>query len=101
MTRCCHFFWPDQLGLRCCECGQVSSIGADALWMSSCWRLGFGWGRDDLVDLAGDVAFEAATAGRARGCLQGADAAQGGEGCLAAQPIGVIASGDEQIENAL
>jgi hypothetical protein len=64
-------------------------------------RVGFGWGRDDLVDLAGDVAFEAATAGRARGCLQGADAAQSGEGCLAAQPIGVIASGDEQIENAL
>ncbi len=36
------------------------------------------------------------TGGFARGCLHGAGAAEGGEGCLAVQPVGVVADGDEQ-----
>jgi hypothetical protein len=28
------------------------------LWMSSGWGLCFGWGSDDLIDLAGDVSLE-------------------------------------------
>jgi hypothetical protein len=54
---------------------------------------------DDLVDLAGDVAFQAAqglTAGLAGGHLDRTGAAQRGVGGFAAQPLGVIPGGDEQ-----
>jgi hypothetical protein len=41
-------------------------------------------------------AIEPVAGGFARRCLLGTDAAQRGEGGLAAQPIGIIASSDEQ-----
>ena len=44
----------------------------------------------------GDSLHESATAGFAGGCFQGVDPAQGGEGRLAAQAVGVVPGGDEQ-----
>jgi hypothetical protein len=48
------------------------------------------------VGLTVAAAVEPVAAGSARGRLLGVDAAQGGEGGLAAEPVGVIARGDEQ-----
>lgn len=42
------------------------------------------------------AAIEPVAGGFARGRLLGADAAQGGEGCLAAEAVGVVTGGDEQ-----
>jgi hypothetical protein len=48
------------------------------------------------IGLSIAAAVQPATAGLARGCFQGVDAAQRGEGCLAAQSGGIVAGGDEQ-----
>src|SRR5918995_285765 len=95
------------------------------LWMSSgtSARWGLGWLGDELVDLAGDVALQAAdgfpaglavgdapgevgasvatavepaTLGLAGGGLDRADAAERGEGCFVVEALGVVAGGDEQ-----
>ena len=47
------------------------------------------------VGLSVTPAIEPVAGGFARGGLLGTDAAQRGEGCLAAEPIGVVAGGDE------
>ncbi len=48
------------------------------------------------VGLSVTAAIESVAGDFARGCLLGTDAAQRGEGCLAAEPVGVVASDDEQ-----
>ena len=42
------------------------------------------------------AAIETVALGFAGGCLDGADAAERGEGCFAAEPFGVVAGGDDQ-----
>lgn len=48
------------------------------------------------IGLSVAAAVEATAAGLARGGFHGVDTAQSGEGCLAAQPVGVVGSGNEQ-----
>src|SRR5206468_661284 len=59
-----------------------------------------GAGQSDTVQsgvgAAVAAAVEPAAPGFPGGCFDRADAAEGGEGCFAVQPVGVVADGDEQ-----